>query len=186
VEIVSTGLSRWESKTQWPPLLAQRSQSETMIDWAAVCDVATQIHGTPCGLGPINFGGVHMIRQIRVFEDDVRWIIRIPMPRSIINKDQSFRIANRDEYWARERREGMEIELYTMKYVREHSTIGPVPEVFAFDSTVDNPIAAPYMFMECVMGNAITDLTSWSEIPVERVAKIHTAMAKFQVLLPTV
>ena len=124
-----------------------------------------------------------MIRQI-VFEADVRWIIRIPMPRRIINKNQSFRIENKDEYWARERREAMEIELYTMKYIREHSTI-PVPEVFAFDSTVDNPIGAPYMFMECVMGNAITDLTSWSEIPVERIAKIHTAMAKFQVLLAT-
>jgi hypothetical protein len=72
-----------------------------------------------------------------------------------------------------------------MKYIREHSTI-LVPEVFAFDSTVDNPIGSPYMFMECVKGNAITDLTSWSEIHVERVAKTHTAIAKFQVLLPTV
>jgi hypothetical protein len=79
----------------------------------------------------------------------------------------------------------MEIELYTMKYIRERSTI-PVPEVFAFDSTVDNPIGSPYVFMKCVKGNAITDLTSWSEIPVERVAKMHTAIAKFQVLLPTV
>ena len=124
-----------------------------------------------------------MIRQI-VFEDDVRWIIRIPMPLPIINKGQSLRIESKDEYWARERREAMEIEFYIMKYVREHSAI-PVPEVFAFDSTVSNPIGAPYMFMECVMGNAITDLTSRFEIPVEWIAKIHTAMAKFQVQLPT-
>jgi hypothetical protein len=121
-----------------------------------------------------------MVRQI-IFDDHVQWTMRIPMPRRIINNDQSFRINTRDEYWTEERREEMESEVHTMRYIRKHSTIR-VPEVFEFDSTVDNPISAPYMFMECVRGAVISS----PEIPRNHIEKVHTAIAKFQVLLPNI
>ena len=122
-----------------------------------------------------------MIRQL-IFDDDVQWIVRIPMPRRIVRDDGSFKIQTKTECWTQEQAEGMKSEVYTMSYIRDHSHI-PVSEIFGFDETPNNPVGAPYIFMECVMGNSIMDLAP--EIPEQWIEKLHAAIAKFQVSLLT-
>jgi len=169
---------RWETKTKYPPLLAQQSQSEKMVDWSGVCASATAIRDIACRLGRINFGGVNMIRQL-AFDDGVQWVVRIPMPRRIVGDDGSFSIQTKAEFWSDEQAEAMKSEVYTMIYIRDHSDI-PVPEIFGFDANTDNPIGAPYIFMECVQGNSIMDLSR--EVPEQNMDKLLGAIAKFQVL----
>jgi hypothetical protein len=120
-----------------------------------------------------------MIRQL-VFDDDVQWVIRIPMPWRTVGDDGSFSIQTKTEYWSEEEAQGMKSDVYTMIYIRDHSDT-PVPEVFDFDASTDNPIGSPYIFMECVAGNSITDLSR--EVPKQQMDKLHAAIAKFQVLL---
>lgn len=120
-----------------------------------------------------------MIRQL-VFDDDVQWVVRIPMPRRAVDDNGSFTIQSKTEYWTQEQAEGMESEVYTMMYVRDHSDI-PVPEVFGLDVTPNNPVKAPYIFLKCVMGNSIMDLSR--EVLEQQIDKLYAAIAKFQVLL---
>jgi hypothetical protein len=56
-----------------------------------------------------------------------------------------------------------------------------VPEVFGFDASSDNPVGVPYIFMECVVGNSIMDLSP--EVPEQQMDKLHAAIAKFQVYI---
>ena len=74
----------------------------------------------------------------------------------------------------------MTSEVYTMICIRKHSDI-PVPEVFSFNATLDNPAAVPYIFMECIRGNSIMTLSR--EVPEQQMDKLHAAVAKFQVIL---
>ena len=171
---------QWGMKTKYPPLVAQRRVSESMINWAGVCEIANTLRGVACRLGSINFGGVNIIRQL-TFDDNVQCIVRIPMPRYSINDDGGFTIhVSKTDYWTQERAEGLKSEVSTMIYIREHSDI-PVPEVLNFNATLDNPAAAPYIFMECVRGNSIMDLSR--EVPEQQMDKLHAAVAKFQVIL---
>ena len=172
---------QWGAKSSYPPMIAQRSQSASMINWAGVCGRASAIRGVACRLESINFGGVNMIRRI-AFDDDVQWVVRIPMPHWIIGDDKSFTIQTRTECWNEEQGEKMKSEVYTMIYIRDHSDI-PVPEIFDFDITPNNPLGAPYIFMECVMGNSITDLSGEFKVPEQYSDKLNTAIAKFQVFL---
>ena len=172
---VSNGF-HWNSKnSDYPPLALQRSQSETMVNWPQALKIATERRGIACRLGSLHFGGVNMIRQI-VFTDGIQWIIRIPMPNRIIVDG---RPGLAEDYWTKERADEMKCMIYTMKYIRSHSHI-PVPEIFHFDVESTNPIGAPYIFMECIPGNAITDLGE--TIPEPFVDKVHEFMAKFQVI----
>jgi hypothetical protein len=169
---------RWVPKNiDYAPIVSQRTGSEEMVNWSAVLTLATQLRpgGIKCQLGALHFGGVNMIRQV-VFDDGVEWIIRIPMvPYNPINDAT---MQGRDHHWTQQRREEMRCSILTSEYVRTHSDI-PVPEVFGFDTECSNVIGPPYVFMECIKGNAITDLGE--TVPGPFVDKVHAFMARFQV-----
>jgi hypothetical protein len=151
-----------------------------MVHWPGILEIVRSIRSVPCRLGKLNFGGVNMVRQI-VFNDDVTWIVRIPMPRRIIANDGGFTIETVDEYWTDEHAREMQKEVFTMMYIRDHSDIH-VPEIFDFNVTANNSLGASYILMECVHGNSIMDLAA--EVPEHHIEKPHAAIAKFQVLLP--
>src|SRR5947207_4515098 len=145
---------RWVSKTSdYAPVVSQRKRSEKMVNWSQVLILASHCRpgGMNCQLGLLHFGGMNMIRQI-VFDDNVEWIIRIPMLPYNSTDDAMGR-----DFWTEKRAEKMRSSIFTSQYVRTHSDI-PVPEVFGFDVECSNVIGAPYIFMECIKGNAISDL----------------------------
>lgn len=97
-----------------------------------------------------------MVRQV-IFDDGLRWVARVPMPRRIVGRDREVTIESKDAYFTNECTKSMESQIYTSMYIREHSDI-PVPEIFGFALTSNNPFKAPDMFMECIMGNCIMDI----------------------------
>jgi hypothetical protein len=141
-------------------------------------EIASVLRGVGCRLGSINFGGSNMVRQV-IFEDGVKWVARVPMPRRIVGNHGELTIESKEEYWTEERAKDMQSQTYTVMYIREHSEI-PVPKIFAFDITKNNSFGAPFILMECVMGNCIMDISR--QIPKQYQEKVHGAIAKFQVL----
>jgi hypothetical protein len=168
----------WGFKTEYPPLVKQYTISEEMVHWPGLLGIASVVRGVGCRLGSINFGGCNMVRQV-IFEDGVKWVVRVPMPRRIVGNDGVWTVESKDEYWTEERAKEMQSQIYTVMYIREHSEI-PVPEIFAFDITKNNSFGAPYILMECVMGNCIMDISR--QIPKQYEEKVHVAIVKFQVL----
>jgi hypothetical protein len=169
---------RWGIKTKYPPLVTQYTISEERVHWPGLLGIASILRGVDCRLGSINFGGSNMVRQV-IFEDGVKWVARVPMPRCIVGNDGVLTIESKEEYWTEERAKGMQSHTYTVMYIREHSEI-PVPEIFAFDITKNNSFGTPYILMECVMGNGIMDISH--QIPKQYQEKVNVAIAKFQVL----
>lgn len=53
----------------------------------------------------------------------------------------------------------MQLEVSTMEYVRMNTTI-PVPKVFAFDSSMENPLGMEWLLMEKVNGTSYIDAQS--------------------------
>jgi len=96
------------------------------------------------------FGGRHAVREI-VFEDDVHWIARVQLPD--VNPDASEKYVPKPVGfgWTKERyvenAAKMQSEIDTMAYIRDMTDV-PVPQVFFAETKVENPVGAPYMFMD--------------------------------------
>jgi len=161
----------------------QHDHSEIIINFSALCEIASAIRNVTCHLeSRVKFGGAHMIRQL-TFNDDVHWIVRMRMPRVGVNKQGNYSVDT--DHWTEASAAAMESEVYTMMYIREHSTI-PVPEVFDFNTSFNNPVGAPYILMECIMGNSVTDLSGGYCVPERYEEKLHDAIAKFQVFVSSI
>lgn len=167
---------QWDSKTDYAPVLCQQRYANSLVNWSALCDAARTIRGLTCNVEEvIKFGGVHMIRLL-TFEDNLQWIARIRMPRISIVSDG---LIPKVEPWTEQNRKAMKAEIDAMLYIREHSDI-PVPKAFGYGDTQQNPVGTPYVFMECIYGNAVTDLAS--QIPDIHKTRLRDAIADFQVI----
>ena len=124
------------------------------------------------------------MREI-VFEGDVHWIARVQLPD--VNPDASEKYVPKPVgfRWTKEQHvesvAKMQSEVDTMCYIRE-MTVVPVPRVFFAETAVDNPVGAPYMFMECIRGDSGMDMPGEFKVPRKYGDKFLIAEAEMMVL----
>ncbi|OAA63335.1 Aminoglycoside phosphotransferase [Niveomyces insectorum RCEF 264] len=99
----------------------------------------------------------HLVLEL-AFSDNVYWIVRIPHQAL----DDGGRIS-------------MLSEMATLKLVREHTTV-PVPQVFGFEMSADQPFGYPYVFMEYLGGRALPNGVAES-VPRQHHAKVAGQLA---------
>ena len=94
----------------------------------------------PCACDPhtIHIGSSNLIVSIE-FSDNITWIARLPFQATSIPFDSVTFV------------EFMESTITTMEYVATHTKI-PLPKVHRWDSSCDNLICRPYIFMETLSG----------------------------------
>lgn len=89
------------------------------------------------------------------FSDNVYWIARIP--HQALNESDKISMLS---------------EIATMKIIKEQTTV-PIPEVFDFEASADQPFGYPYVFMECLPGRTLPSGLA-TTIPPQH----HTKVAK--------
>ena len=82
-------------------------------------------------------GAYHIAFPI-VFDDGIRWILKVPA--------EGYR-----GQWCDHSAHALEAEARTMQLLRRKSKV-PVPEVYSFDSSLDNELNCPYILMEYIDG----------------------------------
>ncbi|TLD03910.1 hypothetical protein PgNI_11274, partial [Pyricularia grisea] len=153
------------------------------IDYPALLDYALnvrlsslQVSSPPfskCVLLPqLNFGGLHLVRLIK-FDDDEIWVVRIQL--------------NGGTQQATQRLVG---EVHVLSLVRERTRI-PVPSIFAFESTTENPVGVPFFLMEFVPGDTVMDSFGGYEVHRGQIPQHHKPsfvrqVAKLQVEMASV
>ena len=91
-----------------------------------------------CNVLPeLQCGSYHVVLTL-VFVDGISWVLKIP------SKGKS-------GYWNDIMARGLESEANTMRLIRRETGI-PVPEVHAFDSSLDSGLGCPFILMEKVPG----------------------------------
>ena len=69
----------------------------------------------------------------------------------------------------------MQSEVDTMTFVLENTDI-PVPAVFAYHTTPENPVKAPYMLIECFQGTCAMNMPGCRlDVPKQHVQKFTPA-----------
>ncbi|KAI9813036.1 MAG: hypothetical protein M1826_002553 [Phylliscum demangeonii] len=123
-----------ETPAVFQPLL-DRLQQNQMAAWASA---ARQRHvededAIACTvLEPPLFGSYHIL-FVLVYEDGVRWLLKIPAT--------GYR-----EVWDTPSAEALRSEALTMRLIRRTTTI-PVPEVYAFSDSIDPQLGCAYILM---------------------------------------
>ncbi|KAJ7055814.1 hypothetical protein C8F01DRAFT_1373324 [Mycena amicta] len=88
--------------------------------------------------------GSYNLVHIIELQEDFKMVIRVP----ITGKSGSLQGAAKQAF---------ESQVETMRHIRATTTI-PVPEVYHFDTTANNEIAAPYIAMACIPGRIVSGL----------------------------
>jgi len=91
---------------------------------------------------PLLYGAEHMIFPLE-FTDGLRWALKIPAA------------GHRDKFNESAAR-ALRSEALTMQLLKRETTI-PVPEVYSFDASFDNPINCPFILMEFIAGIPLSD-----------------------------
>ena len=91
-----------------------------------------------CTVSPQPLTGAYNILYRVSFSDGTAWVFKVPC------------IGYLPE-WSEASERNLRSEANTMNFIRKHTRI-PVPEVYAFDSRLDNVINAPYIAMEFIDG----------------------------------
>ncbi|KAL8922457.1 MAG: hypothetical protein Q9208_005179 [Pyrenodesmia sp. 3 TL-2023] len=82
------------------------------------------------------YGSFNMVFPIG-FHDGVRWLIKIP--------------ANGGSGWDEQSARALTSEVLTIEHIRKNTSI-PLPRIFGYDASKDNPIRCPYILMERIDG----------------------------------
>ena len=102
---------------------------------------ASTITPIPCKVDPNPARGSYNLIFFIDFDDGKRWVLKLPAsghPRCW------------DDFAAR----ALESEAFTMRWIKEKTTI-PVPEVYGFDTCMDNAIGCPYIMMQYIKGQSM-------------------------------
>jgi hypothetical protein len=128
-----------------PTIAAVVNQFVSSLDLDEFCRHANSIRGrTDCKLTEkFQCGKDHVVFEL-VFEDNIFWLARIPLP-----------VDSRTRYGIGP--EEMRSEIATINFVRQHSTI-PVPEIHGYNLDRANAVGAPYILMGALPGRTITIL----------------------------
>jgi hypothetical protein len=169
---------KWPASPAYEPFRIRNQYfRDTMVNWASLCDIAQSLRQTDCHIEDrIGYGHSHMIRLI-VFTDGVHWIARLPMPDINRNVEDKF-LPKTHDYWSADNVLSMQSEIDTMSFISENSEI-PIPKVYAYNTGTKNPVGAPYMFMECVLGNSIRHMGGI--IPEKYKEKFYKDLARIHV-----
>ncbi|KAL8919543.1 MAG: hypothetical protein Q9208_006735 [Pyrenodesmia sp. 3 TL-2023] len=86
------------------------------------------------------YGSYNILIPIR-FRDRLQWLLKLP--------------ANGcHDQWDGKSAKALISEALTMKFIYHNSSV-PVPRIYSFDSTPDNPVKCPYILMEKVGGKSL-------------------------------
>lgn len=113
-------------------------------------DVPTTPRPVGCRiLSYITCGSYNAVFKIS-FADGTLWVLKIP--------------ANgHRQCWDAPAGEALTSEAFTMRLIRRETTI-PVPEVFAFDASLENELGCPFILMEHIHGKLLQDVWFDQEI----------------------
>lgn len=133
-------------KLDFLPTLAARTRRAS-----ADCVEDLKAPVEPVAVEPLVFGSYHALFPIR-FQDGLRWILKIPACGTQEEFNASAAAALRSE-------------VFTMKLIKRETTI-PIPEIFAFSSTLDNELGVPYILMEFLPGKNAYDC--WFDMKISK------------------
>ncbi|KAH6894197.1 hypothetical protein B0T10DRAFT_558352 [Thelonectria olida] len=88
-------------------------------------------------VGELMHGSYNIIYPID-FSDGIRWLVKVP-------------INGTENKWDKLSAVAMTAEVNTMRLLKRETTT-PLPEVFDFSATTDNPLNCPYMFISFIDG----------------------------------
>jgi len=94
----------------------------------------------PVAVGSPLLGSYHVLFPLD-FSDGVRWLLKVPANGTRDHFDEPAAKA-------------LSSEALTMRLLRRETTI-PVPEVFAFDATLDNELKCPFILMRFIPGMSL-------------------------------
>lgn len=119
-------------------------------------DLPTQV---TCSVNLTHFtsGFNNVVLEI-AFSDNMYWIARIPH-QALSDGDKTSLLS----------------EISTMKMIRQRTTI-PIPQVFDFETSADQPFGYPYVFMEYLGGRTLTNVLAVA-IPAQHHAKVAKQLA---------
>ena len=102
---------------------------------------AATIRRIPCKVDPNPARGSFNLVFFLNFDDGKSWVLKLP--------------ANgHSRCWDDFAAGALASEAFTMRWIREKTTI-PVPGVYGFDTSMNNPIGCPYIMMECIKGQSL-------------------------------
>ena len=106
-------------------------------DPSSACDIAR----IPCRVDPNPACGSYNLIFFVEFDDGKMWVLKL----SANGHPRCW-----DEFAA----SALESEAFTMRWIRGKTTI-PVPEVYGFNSSMENAIGCPYIMMEYIEGQSL-------------------------------
>ncbi|KAL8947938.1 MAG: hypothetical protein Q9222_005828 [Ikaeria aurantiellina] len=90
-------------------------------------------------VGPPLHGSYNLLFPVR-FRDGIQWLLKIP--------------ANGHDGWDEASARALTSEVVTMKHIYSNSAV-PVPRIYGYNSTLDNPVRCPYVLMERFEGSPL-------------------------------
>ena len=102
---------------------------------------ASTIRPISCKVDPKPARGSYNLVFFIDFDDGKSWVLKVPA---------NGHLRCWDDFAAG----ALASEAFTMRWIREKTTI-PVPEVYGFDTSMDNPIRCPYIMMEYIKGQSL-------------------------------
>lgn len=174
--------AKWQGISEWmrsdSPMAKGLETILDQVDLEGLKSIASHLrNGRKCRVSDNYTCGAYNIVFEIVFDDGVSWIARLRSASQMQVVSQEF-VFESPTY----KQHLMESEIATMKYVRQHTSI-PVPEVYAFDTTCENPAKLPYILMECINGQRAA--SKLQELPKPVLAKILDGLANVLLQLST-
>jgi hypothetical protein len=142
------------------PLEDLRAQEKDSINVWGLCKIASAKRKgchCVCDRESIHIGSSFLVAFVD-FDDGVTWVARMPLQSSFsISLDHSVF------------REHMASMVATMEFVAQRTTV-PVSAIHAWDSSCDNLLCRPYIFMEYVRGdNLVNHINSFDDVTLRKV-----------------
>ena len=115
-----------------------------------IIEVPTTPQPVSCRLlSHINCGSYNAVFTI-LFADGTLWVLKVPAH-------------GHSQCWDAPAAEALTSEAHTMRLIRRETAI-PVPEVFAFDASLENELGCPFILMEMIYGKSLAEVWFDQEI----------------------
>jgi len=123
--------------------LSVRKDHWKSLNLSAPDGVAFTTNSANCTiLSPPLFGSYHIVFVLK-FSDGLQWVLKVP---ATGYRDRFTEVAAR----------ALTSEALTMRLLKSETTV-PVPEVYSFNSSLDNAINCPFILMEFIVGISLSE-----------------------------
>lgn len=112
---------------------------------------------------PPLFGSYHVLFPVR-FQDGLRWLLKVPGHGTRARFDASAAVALRSE-------------ALTMRLIRRETSI-PIPDVLAFEASLDNALGCPFILMSFIPGISLYDCWFDRSVPTDQLHARRTQALK--------